>query len=259
MDNMFGFEVSDRGCILRFFLSKNNPSVTDVEIPSEYKGKPVIRIGSSAFSRSEYLRSVKLPDKAEDIGIRVFYDCKKLKTVELPHSLKNIGMLAFFGSGLQSVKLPDGLEKIEKSAFHCCFDLKTVDFGKGSPRLEDNIFENCPIISAENVIQGLARSVDITKPFPKGSHFEWDQVLRDDVFPLVLKYDSFALYDKDLIFMNIVRLGLIGLLPLAESAGWEISAECMDRLTDIALNNKSTEMTAWLLDYKNRKIGFGKA
>ncbi|MDE6579745.1 MAG: leucine-rich repeat domain-containing protein, partial [Ruminiclostridium sp.] len=152
MENMFAYEVGDRGCILRFFISKNDPLVTDVEIPSEYKGKPVIRIGSSAFSYSDHLRSVKLPDTIEDIGLKTFYDCKKLKTAELPRSLKRIGMLAFFGSGLQSVKLPDGLEKIEKSAFHCCFDLKNVDFGKGSPLIEDNIFENCPIISAENVI-----------------------------------------------------------------------------------------------------------
>lgn len=258
MGNMFGFEVFDSGCILRLFYSKNDPSVTDIEIPSEYKGKPVVAIASAAFSRSEFLRSVKLPDTVEDIGIRTFYGCEKLKKAEFPGSLKSIRMLAFFGSGLQQIALPDGLERIDKSAFHCCFYLEKVDFGKGSPRFEDNIFENCPIISAENVLQGLARSVDITKPFPKGSHFEWDKVLRDDVFRLVLKYDSFALCDKDIVFRNIVRLELAELLPLAEGAGWEISKECLGELLDSSAENGCVEITAWLLDYKRRKYGFNE-
>ncbi len=350
IDELFGFEECEKGYILKDYLLKDDPSVKEVEIPSEYNEKPIISIGLDAFLLSRYLCSVKINEGIEEIGANAFMSCKNLKSVILPRSLKKIYLSAFnnckkmkdivfpdgiefidnhvfmgckslrsvelpqsltelgksvfsdctglrsvvippkikvirynsFGNcenlesiefpkgvmeieryafyrcGLRSVKFPSGLKKIGNGAFHHCLKLEKVDFGKGSPWLAEDVFEHCPKLSAENVIQGLARSADITKPFPRGNRFEWDLVLREDVFALAIKYNSFALYDKGNVLQEIVKRNLIQFLPMTENAGWDISEKCMGELLNISAQKGFVEITAWLLDFKNRKIGFGK-
>ena len=351
IDKLFEFEECEKGYTLKNYLLEDDTSVTEVEIPSKYKGKPVIGIGFDAFLLSRHLRSVKIGEGVEEIGFNafmsctelrsvilprslkkiylsafnncrklkdiafpeslefidnhVFMGCKGLRSVELPQSLTELGKsafsdceglrsivippkikvirynafgncenleniefpkgieeierYAFYGCGLRQLRFPSGLKKIGSGAFHHCLRLERIDFGKGSPWFAESAFEHCPKLSAENVIQGLARSVDITKPFPKGTRFEWDLVLREDVFALALKCNSFALYDKDVVWQEIVKRNFVGFLSMAEKAGWEISEKCMGELLDISTQKGFTETTAWLLDYKNRKIGFGKS
>ena len=355
IDDLFRFEECDGGYALKRYRLLNDPSVEDLDIPSEYKGKPVISIAKFAFSEAKYLCSVKASDGISEVGECAFFNCKNLKTVILPDSLTVIGDEAFFEctklenlsfpSGLKvigdnafnhcklkSVILPDGLEELGKFAFNFCFGLRSVilpetlkvvrnrtfyfcenlenivfpdglkeiegsafykcgfraltfpsglkkigflafahceklekiDFGESSPVMDFKTFECCPKLSAENILQWLACSADITKPFPQKyisdpNSFDWDAVLREDVFALALKYDSFALVDKGKVLKEIVRRDLNRLLPLAENAGWIITEKCMEKLLRISLQNGYIEITAWLLDYKNRKLGFGEA
>ncbi|MBD5081591.1 MAG: leucine-rich repeat domain-containing protein [Ruminococcaceae bacterium] len=351
IDKLFEFEECKNGYILKKYLLRDDPSVTEVEIPSKYNGKPIVKIGLGAFMSASHLcsvnigegieeiginafisctglgsiilphslkrirtsaftncpelkdptfhegieyigtnafsgccsiRSVKLPDSLRSLGgspfggcrdlrsvvippkIKViprscFCNCIKLENIEIPEGIKEIKKYAFYGCGFRSVKFPSGLKKIGCGAFHYCLKLEKADFGGSSPQLDKDVFGHCYELSAENVIQSLARSADITKPFPEKTRFEWRSVLREDIFALALKYNSFSLYDNSMVWREIVKLDLTGLLLMAESAGWEISEKCMGELLDISMKNSFTETTAWLLDYKNRKIGFGKA
>ena len=354
IDDLFRFEEYNGGYALKRYRLLDDPSVEELDIPSEYKGKPIISIGQFAFSNAKYLCSVKVSEGIGEIGESAFFDCKKLKTIILPDSLtviennaffecteledlsfpsglKVIGDNAFNQCKLKSVVLPDDLEELGKFAFNFCFGLRSVilpkalkivknrtfyfcenlenivfpdglkeiegsafykcgfrtltfpsglkkigflafahceklekiDFGESSPVMDPKTFECCPKLSAENILQRLACSVDITKPFSKkyisDRQLFWDEALREDVFALALKYDSFALFDKGKILKEIVKRDLNRLLPLAENAGWIITEKCMEKLLRISLNNSFIETTAWLLDYKNRKISFGKA
>lgn len=374
IDKLFEFEECDNGYLLRSYLLKDEASVTEVEIPSEHNGQPVVSIGFEAFSYAIHLCSVKLSEGIEEIGIKAFYSCFNLKTVLLPDSLKaiqrfsfnncrnlenivfpnklevideysffscksiksvnfpsslrelgkaafcdcagleyavlpkelenigdfafqdcvslnsvilpeklkavsvhlfkncqklesitfpdglkEIGSYAFDLSGLRWVRLPAGLERIGDLAFFFCLDLEKVEFQSGGTLLGTRVFEDCPKLSAENVIQGLAGSSDVTKAFTDSEEFDWNSAFRKDVFALALKYDSFVLFDKGRVLREIVKRNLIQFLPLTENAGWSITEECMGELLDISAQKGFVEITAWLLDYKNRKIGFGKA
>ena len=353
IDELFDFEECDKGYILKAYLLKDDPSVTELDIPSKHNGKPVISIGKDAFSNAGYLCSVKLAEGPEEIGIKAFYSCENLKTIilpdsltairrsafnrctnleeiafpeglkqigaeafficklksiklplgleelgkgafsgccmktvvipekiktvsdrlfvncfelesiELPDSLKEIGEFAFYNCSLRTIKLPSGLEKIGLRAFSHCEDLEKVDFGKGLPFLAFEIFERCPKLSAENVIQGLACSVDIAQPFPKDSLSEWDSdewnsVLREDVFALALKYNSFAFFNKEKLLKKILKKKRFSLFPIMENADWQFSKELIYMLLNKLNENSDVAYRAWLLNYKNCHFGFGK-
>ena len=370
---MFQFEECDNGYVLKNFLLKDDASVTELEIPSKCKGKPVISIGQKAFSEAKYLCLIKISEGIKEIGANAFYFCTALKSVILPDSLKairtsafdvcmrlktvlfpsglelidgfafhyceniksailpsdlinlgkgafgecrrlesvvfnekleyigpfafrgcrnlksavlpkkiksvkdslfghcsnleniefpdgleEIGDFAFVNCGLRSVTFPQGLRKIGQKAFMSCSKLEKAVFQNSTTSLWSSVFSNCPKLAAENVIQALAHSSDVTKAFSGSERFDWNSALRDDVFALALKYDSFALFDKENVFVEIVERNLCRFLPLCENAGWDISEEFLGELLDISLDNGFTEITAWLLDYKNRKFGFGK-
>ena len=378
IDKLFEFEECDNdGYILIAYRLANDPAVTDLDIPSVYKGKPVTSIENCAFFASEYLRRVKIPDGITTICDMTFGNCDNLKTVILPSGLKKIGSQAFsICEKLENITFPDGLEVIEDGAFSSCLSLKTVilpdsvkeigesaffrctnltsvvlpknlteissdlfdycislshielpdsireigdlafdqccltsiklptrleyigesafggcditsvtfpstlkkigreafgyciklekaDFGDSTPLLEKGVFNFCERLRAENFMQGLAGSVDFTKPFQCQDPFpfDWDTALREDVFALAMKYNSFALFDKKKVLAEITERGLVQFLPLAENARWDIAdfmEEHFGEFFDISQKKGLTEITAWLLDYKNRKIGFGK-
>lgn len=93
---------------------------TSLTVPDSVEGKPVTVIARAAFSGSETLESIVLPDSIEEIGMNVFYNAKALRQVRLPSGLKSIGMGAFQKSGIEEIELPKGLIKIGRSAFMEC-------------------------------------------------------------------------------------------------------------------------------------------
>ncbi|MDE7280511.1 MAG: leucine-rich repeat domain-containing protein, partial [Ruminiclostridium sp.] len=155
---------------------------------------------------------------------------------------------------------PKSLREIGSNAFAECDCLEKVEFLGDDVIFELGVFDRCSELRAENILQSLACSLDITKPFVKeedyepGVDFDWGQALREDVFELALKYDSFAFFDKEDILRKIAEYDLCELLPLAENAGWSISEKLVSELLNISAENECVETTAWLLDYKNRKF-----
>ena len=350
IEELFEFEERENGHILKDYLLKDDSSVTDVEIPSEYEGKPVTAIGKDAFSESKYLRGVKIAEGIEEIGTKAFYACENLKTAELPDSLtaigrsafnrcvsleeiafpeglkmigaeafficklksvvlpseleelgkgafsgccmknivipekirvirdrlflncfelenielpdglKEIGEFAFYNCALRTVKLPARLEKIGLRVFSHCDKLERVDFGGGSPFLDLEIFELCPKLAAENVIQGLACSVNVSKPFHKDDLSEWDSaqwdsVLREDVFELALKNNSFAFFNKEKFIRKILKKKRFTLLPLMENYDWKFSKELIYSLVSQLDRQSDVGYRAWLLNYKECHFG----
>lgn len=93
-----------------------------------------------AFSGKQKLKTVKLPDSLEKIGMNAFElcpqlysvdlgrgvtvisdscfeKCNELKTITLPPQIKKIERAAFMQSGLETIILNEGLEYVESNAF----------------------------------------------------------------------------------------------------------------------------------------------
>lgn len=70
-------------------LEKYNGSAVDVAVPDD-----VVSIGASAFNGLK-VRSVKLPERLEEIQGHAFGGCSSLKEITIPENVKKIGEYAF--------------------------------------------------------------------------------------------------------------------------------------------------------------------
>jgi len=68
---------------------EDNWGMIDVVIPTEYRGKPVTKIGWDSFRQCQILRSITIPEGITGIHSHTFYDCNNLEKVHLPKSMKN--------------------------------------------------------------------------------------------------------------------------------------------------------------------------
>ncbi|MDE6731519.1 MAG: leucine-rich repeat domain-containing protein [Oscillospiraceae bacterium] len=163
-----------------------------------------------------------------------FGDCKYLREVFIPDSVTVIAHDAFYECGeLRTVRLPKDID-IRYRPFVCC------------RRLDPKI-----------ILAGLVCSNDIvSKPLEFIDYYSWDEILREDVFALAIKYDSFREFKTEGLFEDIVTRGRVSHFEMLEKAGKSPSAEQTDELINLSAENGKTEMTAYLLDLKNRKFGF---
>ena len=82
-------------------------TLTDVVIPSYYKGYNVTSIGDYAFRRCSGLASVTIPDSVKSIGSDAFRGCTSLTSITIPNGVTSIGSYAFSGcSSLESITIP---------------------------------------------------------------------------------------------------------------------------------------------------------
>ncbi|MBD5383542.1 MAG: leucine-rich repeat domain-containing protein [Ruminococcaceae bacterium] len=294
-DNMFEFEKTDGGYSLKNYLLRDNDSVTEIEIPSEYLGKPVVKIGERAFfllGIHSRLRSVHIPDSVTEIcsqafamtdleqvniprrvtaiGNSAFVSCH-IGTVDFPEGLRTIDAYAFQNcQKLRSVIMPDSLENVGKEAFMDCFGLRSVVFQNPRTRLGEQVFHRCELLPAETMLMSLAGSADISSPIkadlfgdiwesPNLSRFVLKDMLRADVFPLLIEKNAFrSLGRKELsvVFKQIIEDDFTEYLSLALVAGLLADSDLADELIDFSMELNKVEITAWLLDYKNKNIGF---
>ena len=97
---------------------------TQLNIPSEYKGKPVTEIGPAAFiSLNTNLKKIVIPESVTKIDNYAFAYNTGVQEIEFAGNskLKDIGSSAFYGcSNLGDISLPNGVEIIGDMAFEDC-------------------------------------------------------------------------------------------------------------------------------------------
>lgn len=276
--DLFEFKETDDGYVLSLFLPHKNDKITEVEIPAEYNGKPVVRIGNDAFAYAMFLESVYIPPAVKIIEHSAFSYCYNLGEIKFSEGLKTIGASAFCvcESFLRSVTLPKSLERIGDNAFVSCWELENVTFLNPDTRFGRNIFFGCPNLRPEIQLMGLVRSCDIIRPIAKPVYtqyaernkpfgkmiFQSDPLLSNiKVFELALKNKCFREANDEELFAlltAVIEGGLHDHLRLAEEGGLLSNAALLDKLIDYSAEVGRTEITARLLEYKNRKFGFGK-
>lgn len=211
VEELFIFLETEGGYSIEKYLKRDDPSVTELEIPAEYKGAPVVSIKLSAFGNSDFLREVFIPDSIKTIEDWAFHNCPELRHIRLPKEV----------------------------------------------RIQPPGFLDCPKLDPQVVMAGLVGNpMDLSEPFGLILRLEWDDILRPDVFSLAVKYDSFKKIGTEMLFKKIVSRGLFSHFEALENAGRSPTAEQTDDLINLSTEKGKTEMTAYLLDYKNRKFGF---
>lgn len=103
-----------------------SPDVTQVIVPREVGGVPVVRIGARAFSGHPHLLSVTLPDTVQTIGEAAFRDCAALMTVTAGQALVRVEASAFRNCvNLQDVRFPSR-PVAAPDAFAGCYQLEAA-------------------------------------------------------------------------------------------------------------------------------------
>lgn len=270
---LFEFEKTENGCELKRYLQKDNAEITELEIPTKFRYLTVRSIGAKAFKDAVFLRSVDVPETVTLMGHGVFEGCRALSDISLPDGLRIINGSMFSGCGsLRRVVIPESAEIIRpyafsgcgaleevvlpakgcilySGAFRDCPKLRSVVFpGKGKITLLGSVFENCPLLPPETRMFALIGINDLDKPFVYNAGFDWDTALREDVFALAIEHNSFVNIGKPALFRQMIGSGLIGLLPIAENI---LDGGLAETLADYAAELGKTEITAWLLNFKN--------
>lgn len=294
-EEMFEFNNIGRCCELTKYIRNNSGNVTEIEIPSHFNDKPVVRIGERAFKGAWTLETVHVPDTVTEIGDEAFYDahglkkinippgvkaiekstfrdCENLSEIIIPEGVKTIGAEAFRNTRLCSVTLPQSIESLGDGAFMDCRELKSVTFLDSSVRFGENVFSYCPQLSPETKLMDLVCSTDITQPISRvcakhDKHSKWlyliCKMLVDDfgVFELAVKNNCFREITRtelELFFIALIAFGNTEHLKLIMENDFISDAELLDRLIAQSAEKEKTEFTALLLEYKSRRFGFDK-
>ena len=137
----FKTEIEGDGVVIVSLLDYNASSVV---IPAQIDGRPVVKIGESAFENCILLTSVEIPASVETIGESAFRGCQSLTSVEIPASVETIGEGAFRAcASLTSVEIPASVEKIGDNAFSDCASLTSVEIPDSVEEIGGNAFYGC--------------------------------------------------------------------------------------------------------------------
>lgn len=180
-NRQFEYSVTDGEITITRYIGKE----TEVSIPSEIDGVPVVevgfasfygahiktvviregirRIGSDAFAESG-LVSVSLPSTLEVIEDGAFA-LTPLKTAVIPEGVTSIGDALFFEcTELTEVTLPKSIEALPSDCFFECMSLKRIEIPEGVRKIGEQCFyfcislEECLLPESLNVIEREAFS-----------------------------------------------------------------------------------------------------
>lgn len=142
-------------------INIDTPCIGDIlcnELPEHipmgwFKNKDGIyidRLENTMFSGTSIV-SIDMPDTIAVISLRAFRECTNLTLEKLPENLSWIRTEAFESCGYITITdIPAGVDSIESRAFASCTSLTTITF-HSKPKLNHDIFDNCPNLTTINV------------------------------------------------------------------------------------------------------------
>lgn len=163
LEDGFGLTMKDPRRIIHAYLP---------DMPTYYKGVPVVEIMPEAFSTISFIHNIKLPGKIKRIGAYAFSSNDAVhwgssivqSSIYFPETLEYIGDRAFVGAEITSLKLPASLKTIGAGAFNSCSlksltvpvsvenygtsvfsagDMETIYIQDGITKIEPYMFANC--------------------------------------------------------------------------------------------------------------------
>ena len=178
-------------------------SLESVSLPSTVK-----HINRDAFSRSQLLTMITLPEGLETLEYCVFEYCKGLHSINIPSSLTKIDSSCFGYSGLQGtitipstvttlgedvfygckgltkIEFPVGLNTLPRQAACSCSNLEEVVIGNGTSKIDSMAFEYCsslktviiPATVTEIGFRAFADTSSDAEIYYLGSRNQWNAV-----------------------------------------------------------------------------------
>ncbi len=110
----------------------------DVEIPSEFDGNPVTKIGAGVFSNSALTRVV-IPDTVTAIDNNAFNNSKKLKEIVIPDSVIEVGESAFSSTAWYDDQ-PEGVVYTGRVAYGVKGNVSKIAFKEGTVSIASQAF-----------------------------------------------------------------------------------------------------------------------
>ena len=108
-------------------------TMTSIEIPSTYQGKPVTVISEYAFRNYSWLTSVIIPDSIISIGESAFYGCSGITNLVIGENVGAINSYAFYRClGITSITMPVSAYPTNSSTFNGCTKVNSVTLTKGT-------------------------------------------------------------------------------------------------------------------------------
>jgi len=111
-------------------ITRGRTNISNIRIPSHFRGRPVTRIASQAFANTNII-SIYIPNTVTYIGAGAFMS-SSLQSVNLSLGVYQIKELTFFNTNLQSVSIPNRVTYIGEFAFSFNTNLSFVNFAPGS-------------------------------------------------------------------------------------------------------------------------------
>mgnify|MGYP000221064216 CR=1 FL=1 len=118
---------------------------SEIWIPAEIDGLPVVRIGDYAFSSCNSLTEVTLPKSLKGIHAAAFRECLTLgKVLFLGENVDKIGNHAFQGCReLTEITIPPEITTLQTSLFNGCTGLEKIVVPWGVGLVMDYVFKGC--------------------------------------------------------------------------------------------------------------------
>ena len=211
-----GVTFEDETIIVRCDPSKSGEYI----VPDNVKA-----IRALAFSGCKKITKIVLPEGIEDIGQKAFRNCVKLAEINLPKSLKRLGEVGFGGYGcfagcksLTSLRVPMAITKITKVTLPDRPGV-TLYFHLGSQAYK---------FAKKKYTKSAVK-------YYMEPGYDFSGMVKIDMLELLVEENDVAM--------------LAAVLPFYKSGGKHI-----DRLIEKSSGSGSSEMTAFLLEWKNQNV-----
>ncbi len=147
-----------------YCLARYNENEKKVVIPSEYLGKPVLKIGKRAFE-GKSIKEITIPESVTSIGIAAFYDCSGLTSIYYMGNVASWCGISGLGNLMTTSRtlyiggnkvdgnmtIPDGVTNIGSYAFYGCSDLTSVTIGNSVTEIGDSAFSGCSDLTSVTI------------------------------------------------------------------------------------------------------------
>ena len=136
-------------------LGFSGSPLEEVIIPETYNGKPVTKIGDSAFCTKAEIKTVYIPGCVKTIGLSAFDGCYNLNNLTISEGVTEVGSFAFSGIAAETLIIPKSLTKYSDTSCFTSCETKTVIM-KGVPqKMPICFFLRCKKLENVTLPEGL--------------------------------------------------------------------------------------------------------
>ena len=213
-------------------------------------GKNLVHLKNETFLNCFKLESVIFLSELKTIGYCAFKNCTSLNNLVLPNTLTEIGYNAFSNcKNLKSITIPNKIEILGKDVFLNFDNLEICFYGDKIRECLKDIFSKEKIsIYAPNI--SLKDSQKNRQKFINGylNNFKGNETVNEIVLKDYVKYIKtnktrfFQYIDENLCYF-LMKNNILNLYDI-------------DLLINLTTNKNQIELTAKLLEYKNKKYTF---